>query len=153
MLFQRRYLTGSTRPHLCAPSGRQCTQFRQQRFRATLSRMTHITITQHRSSTTRFRLRMHVTGWNTAFDLSPRQAFHALPAPAAFASSAAATAGFTFFPSFQRMRGGGARLRRPSRDRTRTTGIHITQRAADGSRDVLTMRMNCARDTICDFDV
>ena len=40
----------------------------------------------------------------------------------ALASSAATTAGFTFFlPSFQRTRGGGARLRRPSRDRTRTT--------------------------------
>ncbi len=43
------------------------------------------------------------------------------PAVAAFASSAAATAGFTFFPSFHRTRGGGARLRRPSRERTRTT--------------------------------
>lgn len=42
-------------------------------------------------------------------------------APLAFASSAAATAGFTFFPSFHRTRGGGARLRRPSRERTRTT--------------------------------
>ena len=39
----------------------------------------------------------------------------------ALASSAATTAGFTFLPSFQRTRGGGARLRRPSRDRTRTT--------------------------------
>ena len=47
---------------------------------------------------------------------------HALAAaPAALASSAAATAGFTFLPSFQRTRGGGARLRRPSRERTRTT--------------------------------
>lgn len=44
----------------------------------------------------------------------------AVPA-AAFASSAAATAGLTFFPSFHRTRGGGARLRRPSRERTRTT--------------------------------
>lgn len=48
---------------------------------------------------------------------------YAFPAPAAaaFASSAAATAGLTFLPSFHRTRGGGARFRRPSRDRTRTT--------------------------------
>ena len=39
----------------------------------------------------------------------------------AFASSAAVTAGLTFLPSFHRTRGGGARLRRPSRERTRTT--------------------------------
>jgi hypothetical protein len=43
-------------------------------------------------------------------------------APAVFlASSAAATAGFTFLPSFHRTLGGGARLRRPTRERTRTT--------------------------------
>lgn len=42
-------------------------------------------------------------------------------APLALASSAATTAGLTFLPSFHRMRGGGARLRRPSRERTRTT--------------------------------
>jgi hypothetical protein len=48
---------------------------------------------------------------------------YAFPAAAAatFASSAAATAGLTFLPSFHRTRGGGARLRRPSRERTRTT--------------------------------
>lgn len=45
----------------------------------------------------------------------------AAAAVAALASSAAATAGLTFFPSFHRTRGGGARLRRPSRERTRTT--------------------------------
>jgi hypothetical protein len=43
-------------------------------------------------------------------------------APAlALASSAAATAGLTFFPSFQRTRGGGALFLLPSRERTRTT--------------------------------
>ena len=40
---------------------------------------------------------------------------------AALASSAAATAGFTFLPSFHRTLGGGARFLRPVRDRTRTT--------------------------------
>lgn len=46
---------------------------------------------------------------------------YAVLAAAALASSAAATAGLTFLPSFHRTRGGGARLRRPSRERTRTT--------------------------------
>lgn len=50
--------------------------------------------------------------------------------PAAFASSAAATAGFTFLPSFHRTRGGGARLRRPSRERTRTTKLHVKREQA-----------------------
>ena len=49
---------------------------------------------------------------------------YAFPAAAAtLASSAAATAGLTFLPSFHRTLGGGARFRRPSRDRTRTTGM------------------------------
>lgn len=45
--------------------------------------------------------------------------------PAALASSAATTAGLTFLPSFHRIRGGGARLRRPSRERTRTTAKNM----------------------------
>ena len=48
-------------------------------------------------------------------------------AAAALASSAAATAGFTFLPSFHLTRGGGARLRRPTRDRTRTTGFELCE--------------------------
>lgn len=57
--------------------------------------------------------------WNEDVDMSIIQ-IYALAA-VALASSAAATAGFTFLPSFHRTRGGGARLRRPSRERTRTT--------------------------------
>jgi hypothetical protein len=55
-------------------------------------------------------------------------------AAAAFASSAAATTGLTFFPSLYRGRGGGARLRRPSLERTRTTGGVVVSVRSDLSR-------------------
>ena len=58
-------------------------------------------------------------------------------AAAALASSAAATAGLTFLPSFHRTRGGGARLRRPSRERTRTTErVMKIEKGSQGSFDV-----------------
>ena len=73
-------------------------------------------------------------------------------AAAAFASSAAATAGLTFLPSFQRTRGGGARLRRPSRERTRTTVgcVRYISKRVIGER---TMGVNGAGDAVSNFDV
>jgi hypothetical protein len=80
-------------------------------------------------------------------------ATYAFAAAATFASSAAATAGLTFFPSFHRTRGGGARLRRPSRDRTRTTTRNGQERNGPKKKSILTMRVNRARDAVRDFNV
>ena len=74
-------------------------------------------------------------------------------AAAALASSAAATAGLTFLPSFHRTRGGGARLRRPSRERTRTTDRHMRGILKQIETTLRTMRVDGARDAVCDFDV
>lgn len=78
---------------------------------------------------------------------------YAFAPPAAFASSAAATAGLTFLPSFHRTRGGGARLRRPSRERTRTTFTNNECQWSRLNSDSLTMRVDSTRNAICDFDV
>lgn len=75
-------------------------------------------------------------------------------AAVAFASSAAATAGLTFFPSLKRTRGGGARFRRPSRERTRTTARAAVSQGIYTERErELTMRVDRARHAVRDFDV
>ena len=72
---------------------------------------THIALAQEREAKTK----------SMITDITPTSNAILYLAPLALASSAATTAGLTFLPSFHRMRGGGARLRRPSRERTRTT--------------------------------
>jgi len=72
---------------------------------------THIVLAQEREAETK----------SMITDVTPTSNVMLYLAPLALASSAAATAGLTFLPSFHRTRGGGARLRRPSRERTRTT--------------------------------
>jgi len=72
---------------------------------------THIVLAQEREAKTKSMITNVTPATNVILYL----------APLALASSAATTAGLTFLPSFHRTRGGGARLRRPSRERTRTT--------------------------------
>lgn len=84
-----------------------------------------------------------------------RAAATAPPADVGAASPAACTAGLTFFPSLYRMRGGGARFRRPSRERTRTTGMIILPQYGKLTRQggKHTMGVNSARNTVSYFDV